>query len=277
MEGLARPAQSKLITAAKVVVASESFGRLAPTIPFRPLIHSNEELLLPWVATSIAPRTRSSGAEKDSRMAAVGTENLRHKQNWSIQFGVGLIILGLIAVAAISVESPASNVLLAWLILVGGIAEAAHAFRLRRSEGFFLHLVPAIAGVPVGLLMTVRPAADARTWMLMFASYFTVVGVFRAIAAYWLKFPDWQWAVFDGVVTVALAAVLWPAPLWMATWFPGLAVAVCLILRGWSSVMVAVGFRRARKSNQSYSRLSEPQARAQGHERLSKVGAIDRH
>lgn len=210
-------------------------------------------------------------------MVAPDIENLRRKQNWSAQSGVGLIILGLIALGVISFASAASDLLLAWLILVSGIAEAAHAFRLRRSEGFFLHLVPAIAGVPVGLLMTVHPAADARTWMLMFASYFTVVGVFRAIAAYWLKFPNWPWAVFDGVVTVALGAVLWPAPLWMATWFPGLAVAVCLILRGWSSVMVAVGFRRARKSNQSHSRLSEPQARAQGPGHLSRVGAIDRH
>ena len=210
-------------------------------------------------------------------MAAVGTENLRHKQNWSIQFGVGLIILGLIALSAISFSGTASDLLLAWLILVSGIAEAAHAFRLRRSEGFFLHLVPAIAGIPVGLFMTVHPAADARSWMLMFASYFTIVGVFRAIVAYWLKFPNWPWAVFDGVVTVAFAAVLWPAPLWMATWFPGLAVAVCLILRGFSSVMIAVGFRSARKSNQSHSRLSEPQASAQGPGHLSSVGATDRY
>jgi uncharacterized membrane protein HdeD (DUF308 family) len=221
----------------------------------------------------------NTGAEKNYGMAAAtpDVEKLRRKQNWSAQSGVGLIILGLIALGAISFAGPASNLLLAWLILVSGIAEAALAFHLRRSDGFFLHLVPAIAGVPVGLFMTVHPAADARTWMLMFASYFTVVGVFRAIAAYWLKFPNWRWGVFDGVVTVTLAAVLWPAPLWMATWFPGLSVAVCLILRGFSSVMIAVGFRSARKSNQSHSRLSEPQARVQGPGHLSSVGATDRY
>ena len=221
----------------------------------------------------------NSGAAKNYGMATVtpDVEKLRRKQNWSAQSGVGLIILGLIALGAISFSGTASDLLLAWLILVSGIAEAAHAFRLRRSDGFFLHLVPAIAGVPVGLFMTVRPAADARTWMLMFASYFTVVGVFRAIAAYWLKFPNWPWAVFDGVVTVALAAVLWPAPLWMATWLPGLSVALCLILRGWSSVMVAMGFRTARKSHQSHSRLSERPARAQGSGHLSSVGATDRY
>jgi uncharacterized membrane protein HdeD (DUF308 family) len=200
-------------------------------------------------------------------------DNMRRKQNRSMQLGVGLIVLGLIAFGAISLASAASYLLLAWLILVSGIGEAAYAFRLHRSEGFFLHLVPGIAAVPVGLLMTVRPAADARMWMPMFASYLTLVGVFRAIAAYWLKFPNWPWAVFDGMVTVALGAVLWAAPLWLATWFPGLAVAVCLVLRGWSSVMVAIALPDSRRSDQSRGRSSERQARRN----LSRVGAIDRH
>jgi uncharacterized membrane protein HdeD (DUF308 family) len=200
------------------------------------------------------------------------SEKLPGKHNWSAQSGVSLILLGMIALGAI-MASAASNLLLAWLILVSGIAEAALAFRTRRPDGFFAHLVPGIVAIPVGLFMTVHPAADARTWMVMFASFLTIVGLFRAISAYWLKSSNWPWQVFDGVVTVALATVLWSTPLWMATWFPALCVAVSLILRGWSSVIGAAGFRAPR--SESPPAVAERETRARSSTHLDRVRAID--
>jgi hypothetical protein len=51
--------------------------------------------------------------------------------------------------------------------------------------------MPCVAAVPIGLLIATHPSAGGTAWMLLFASYFTVVGLFRTISAFWFKFPAW--------------------------------------------------------------------------------------
>jgi uncharacterized membrane protein HdeD (DUF308 family) len=121
-----------------------------------------------------------------------------------------------------------------------GVLEMIHAFRVRRWGGLFLHLIGGVLGILVGLLVVTHPVAGAAAWTLLFASFCTAIGVFRLIAAISLKFPNWGWAVFDGIVTLALGILLWAQWPWSGIWFLGLAVGVSLILRGWSYVMFAL-------------------------------------
>src|SRR5438445_10087590 len=44
---------------------------------------------------------------------------------------------------------------------------------------------------------------------LLFASFLTVIGLFRLIAAARLKLPHWGWAVFDGSISLLLGLLLW--------------------------------------------------------------------
>ncbi|HEV2730276.1 MAG TPA: hypothetical protein VGV15_09615, partial [Terriglobales bacterium] len=80
-------------------------------------------------------------------------------------------------------------------------------------------------------------------WTLLFASFFTVIGIFRMIAAIRLKFPNWGWAVFDGTVTLLLGILLWAEWPWSGFWFLGLSIGISLLLRGWSYVMLALAVR----------------------------------
>jgi len=95
----------------------------------------------------------------------------------------------------------------------------------------------------VGLLVAIHPVAGALAWTLLFASFFTVIGIFRIVAAVRLKFPLWGWAVFDGAVTTLLGLILWVSWPWSGLWFLGVALGVSLILRGWSYVMLAIAAR----------------------------------
>jgi uncharacterized membrane protein HdeD (DUF308 family) len=151
------------------------------------------------------------------------------------------MILGILALNLTRPGTVASVMLLAWLVVVSGLVEAIHAFHLRGSGGFFFHLIPAIAGVPLGLLIATHPDAGLVAWELVFASFFTVVGLFRWIAAVRLKFPNWSWAAFDGIATLVLSTLFWTTWTWLGWWFFGVAVGVSLILRGWSSIMLALG------------------------------------
>jgi uncharacterized membrane protein HdeD (DUF308 family) len=173
----------------------------------------------------------------------LGVEELRHKWGWFLALGVALIVLGVIALGMIPVATLAAVMVLGWLLVFSGIVEAVHGFQVHRWGGMFLHLAGGVLGVLIGLLIVTHPVAGALAWTLLFASFFTVVGLFRLVAAIRLKFPNWGWAAFDGTVTTLLGILLgagWP---WSGLWFLGFAVGVSLVLRGWSAVMLALTIR----------------------------------
>jgi uncharacterized membrane protein HdeD (DUF308 family) len=100
-----------------------------------------------------------------------------------------------------------------------------------------------VLGVLVGLLVVTHPIAGALAWTLLFASFFTVIGLFRLVAAIRLKFPNWGWAAFDGAITLLLGVLLWIDWPGSGVWFLGFAVGISLLLRGWSYVMFAIAVR----------------------------------
>jgi uncharacterized membrane protein HdeD (DUF308 family) len=174
-----------------------------------------------------------------------GLEDLRHRWGWFLAIGIVLIAVGFVALMAIGIATLATAIFLSWLMVVGGIVEIVHAFRIRRWGGFLLYLAVGILGVLVGLLIATHPAAGALAWTLLFASFFTVVGIYRLVAAARLKFPNWGWVAFDGAVTLVLGILLWLSWPSSGFWFLGLAVGISLILRGWSAIMLALALRTA--------------------------------
>ena len=170
-------------------------------------------------------------------------ENLRHKWGWFLTLGIIMVLLGTVALVIAPAATLGTVMVLGWLIVASGLVEAFHAFRMRRWSGIFLHLVGGILGVLIGLLIVTHPVAGALAWTLLFASFFTVIGIFRLVAAIRLKFPNWGWAVFDGSITLLLGILLWVQWPWSGLWFLGFAVGFSLLLRGWSYVMFAIALR----------------------------------
>lgn len=170
-------------------------------------------------------------------------EPLQRRWGWFFAFGLGLIVLGVAALAFMPAATLGSVLALGWLMFLGGVIEAVYAFHTRSWGGVLLHLLAAVLGILVGLLIVTHPVVGALGWTLLFASYFTVMGLFRTIAAIHLRYQVWGWAVFDGLVTLALGFLLWAAWPVSALWFLGLALGITLILRGWTTVMFALAVR----------------------------------
>jgi uncharacterized membrane protein HdeD (DUF308 family) len=170
-------------------------------------------------------------------------DDLRRKWGWLFVLGISMVILGTVALFIAPAATLGTVLVLGWLLVVSGVVEAIQSFRVRKWGGVFLHLIGGVLGVLVGLLVVTHPVAGALAWTLLFASFFTVIGMFRLVAAIRLKFPNWGWAAFDGAVTLLLGLMLWMD--WPASglWFLGFAVGVSLILRGWSYVMFAIAVR----------------------------------
>lgn len=171
-------------------------------------------------------------------------EELRHRWSWMLGLGILMVVLGIVALYMAPAATFGTVILLGWLLVVSGVIEAIHAFRVRRWGGFFLHLIGGVLGVLIGLLVVTHPIAGALAWTLLFASFFTVIGLFRLITAISLRFPNWGWAVFDGIITLGLGVILWAEWPWSGFWYLGIAVGVALILRGWSYIMLAIAIHK---------------------------------
>ena len=186
--------------------------------------------------------------EKPLNAGALEAGSLRHSGRWCTELGATLIMIGVLALGVIGFAASNAVILLGWLILVSGLAETVHAFYLRRSDAFFFHLLPGIAAIPIGLLILTHPAAGDVAWMLLFACFFTVVGLYRLLAALRLKFRSWAWAVVDGAVTLLLGALFWTTSPRLGSWFVCVAVAIALMFRGWSLIMLGRALRAWRAS-----------------------------
>jgi uncharacterized membrane protein HdeD (DUF308 family) len=169
---------------------------------------------------------------------------VRPKWGWLLFLGIVMVVLGTIALIIVPFTTVGTALVMGWLLLFSGIVELVHAFGVRRWGGFFLHLIGGVLGVFVGLLVVTHPVAGAVAWTLLFASFLTVIGLFRLVAAISLKFPHWGWAVFDSIVTLGLGILLWVDWPWSGLWFLGLSVGISLVLRGWSYVMFAVAIHK---------------------------------
>ncbi len=185
---------------------------------------------------------------------SIEVESLRRRWGWFLALGIMMVVLGTIAFLIIPAATLGTVLVLGWLLVVSGIIEAIHAFRVRRWGGAVLHLIAGILGVLVGLLVVTHPVAGALAWTLLFASFFTAFGLLRLITAIRLKYPNWGWAVFDGIVSLVLGILLWAEWPWSGLWFLGLAVGVSLILRGWSYIMLALAIHNLRAPAQAQVR-----------------------
>ena len=65
-------------------------------------------------------------------------------------------------------------------------------------------------------------------------------GIFRAVVAVAVRFPNWIWLLLSGVVTFLLGLSIWHQWPLSGLWVIGLFVGVEMIFNGWSLVMLGL-------------------------------------
>ena len=169
---------------------------------------------------------------------------IRSKWGWFLALGILMVLLGTLALGSNYLFTIASMIFFGYLLIASGILQVFGAFWSRGWGVFFLYLMTGILNLIVGWLLLTRPEVGAITVTFVMAIFFIVGGLYRAIAAAGMKFPNWGWAFFGGLVTLGLGILLWQG--WPATglWFIGLYVGIDLIFHGWSWVMFALTARK---------------------------------
>jgi uncharacterized membrane protein HdeD (DUF308 family) len=184
---------------------------------------------------------------------AADLHKIHDSWGWFIALGIALIVLGGVCVLGDLTATLVTVLAFGWLLIAGAIVALIQAFQVRTWSGFFLFFLSALLRGFTGYMLVRYPLAGEVGLTLLLASLFIVGGVFRAIGAGSLKFPQWGWAVFSGIVSAALGVMLLMQLPTSGLWFIGLAIGIEFIFDGgW---LIALGSAlRGVPSDRSFAR-----------------------
>ena len=174
----------------------------------------------------------------------VGLENLRKRWGWFLALGILLVVLGMVALGSSVFMTLATMVFVGWLLIVGGVLEAAHACSCKGWGGFFIDLLTGILYVVVGFMVVANPGSAAVALTLLIAMFLIFGGIFRIVVAVVVRFQNWVWLLLHGVVNLLLGIAIWRQWPLSGLWVIGLFVGIDMLFNGWSLVMLGLAAKR---------------------------------
>lgn len=167
---------------------------------------------------------------------------------WFLVLGVLLTIGGVAAIAYPFITSSGVVILLGAVLIVAGIVTVIGAFWAGKWSAFFLQVLVGILYVMAGMAIRDAPVESAVLLTMFMAAFFIVAGAFRIVVSLVVRFPQWGWALLNGIVTLLAGIIIYD----VCDKFPtiaisliGLLVGLELLFNGWTWIMLAVSLRGA--------------------------------
>jgi uncharacterized membrane protein HdeD (DUF308 family) len=174
-----------------------------------------------------------------------GIAELRRHWGWFLVLGIVLICLGMFALGATFAATLASVLVLAWILIIAGIANLADAFQTRSWKGVVWHVILGIVDLLVGVWLLLNPALGAIKVTFILAIFFVIEGVFQILAGISGRLPHRGWQIFSGLITLLLGVMVFSEWPYSGVWFLGMCLGIGLIFRGWSMIALSMIARRA--------------------------------
>lgn len=169
----------------------------------------------------------------------------RFQKHWWLftLLGVLLMICGFVAISYPLVSSVSVVIVIAVTLVISGVAMVVAAFWTGSWSAFLLQMLVGILYIVLGLMMTDAPLESTAVLTLFVASLLLVVGIFRIVAALVLRFPQWGWALLNGIVTVLLGLIIYRHFPEAALVVIGIFVGVEMLLNGLTWIMLGFEVR----------------------------------
>lgn len=167
-------------------------------------------------------------------------EDIRNQWGWFLAFGLLLTILGGMVIQTSFVATVFSVMLFGVMLTCAGIVQIVQSFLARKWSGLFLFLLLGILYIVSGIFCAVKPAVAAVTLTFWFAAFCLISGLFRMLSSLIVRFRQWGWIFFNGLVTSILGAIIyadWPIS---GLWVIGLFIGIDMVLSGWSWILLSL-------------------------------------
>jgi uncharacterized membrane protein HdeD (DUF308 family) len=179
------------------------------------------------------------------RDASTWGEQVRRNANWVIVLGVLQIVFGVLAIGSPLVTGVAVAWIVGLLLMIAGVGQIVQAFKAGSWGAGALGFLFGIFALLAGLVMLGKPLFGLASLTLVLAFYFLINGVTTLVLALRLRPRDgWGWILFNGVVTLLLAILIWRNWPLSGAWAIGTLVGIHILLSGWSTTAIGLAARR---------------------------------
>jgi uncharacterized membrane protein HdeD (DUF308 family) len=164
---------------------------------------------------------------------------------WSVVLSVLMIAAGLLAIVVPLVAGVAVAALVAWVLVFSGALHLAFAWRSHTTGSVVWQILLGLAYGVIGVYILAHPLAGLASLTLAVAIYLFVEGVLEFTLWFQLRAtPGKGWLLFDGIVTLVLAAMIWSTWPSSAAWVIGTLVGISIFFSGISRLVLALAARR---------------------------------
>jgi len=165
---------------------------------------------------------------------------------YSLIAGILLILLGVAGIFLPQFMSLEASILIASLLLIGGVFWLIHSFQARSKE--WTEWLKPILLLITGGLMIFYPMTGIATIGLLMSVYLLIDAYGSFMMAYSLKHKKGVfWMVFNGIISLLLAFLFiagWPASSLMLV---GLYISISLFFDGWALISIYTMQRKITK------------------------------
>lgn len=188
--------------------------------------------------------------KKNARLELfVGLAEIHKHWGWFLAIGLALVLLGMVAVALSGLTTVVSMIVLASILIAGGVIQSINTFKTYRGEGFYLSLLTSVFYIVVGVLLLLNPTVGGITLTLLLAAFYLVSGISKMLISVVNRFANWGWMFFSGFISFILGLLIWMEWPQSGLWVIGLFVGIDLIVVGWLWVALSLAAKDAPPTN----------------------------
>jgi uncharacterized membrane protein HdeD (DUF308 family) len=163
---------------------------------------------------------------------------------WSIGLSVLMIMTGILAIASPLAAGIAVNVLIAWLLVFSGCVHLVFAWYTRTSGGLLWESLIGILYIFIGAYLLMHPVAGLMSLTIALAIYLTLEAILEFVLGFTLRrLRGTGWLLFDGIVTLILAVMIWRTWTTSSEWVIGTLVGISMLFSGTSRLMLSLAAR----------------------------------
>jgi uncharacterized membrane protein HdeD (DUF308 family) len=173
------------------------------------------------------------------------TNTIKEAAGMSIGMAAVMIALGLLAVFLPLATGIGISILVGWIIVFGGFAYLAYAFAAQGAGTFIWRTLIGIAYIVGGAYLAFHPGLALESLTLVVAAIFLAESVLEFVVFFQFRALSGSgWLLFDAIVTLLLAYLIWRPWPFSSAWAIGTLVGINLIVSGFTRLMYSVAARR---------------------------------
>lgn len=158
-----------------------------------------------------------------------------------------MLVCGLLAISLSLASSLGIAIIIGWAVLISAVWHLIFAFRTHSVGGFLWQLLLAVAYGAAGLVILLYPLAGLASLTLMLATFLFLEACLETALFFSIRRSGTRagWILFDAIITLVLAVLIWAQWPSSSAWALGTLVGVSMIFSGVSRLMLTSATRAA--------------------------------